>query len=504
MKELAIRDPRELLSPPALTFIRDLARRFQPGLAGLLAERERRQAGFDRGLPPGLPAGTEGIREGAWRVAPPPRSFMDRRVELTGPPATATVVQTLDSGARAFLADFEDGLAPTLDNLLDGQWQVLRAAGGPAAPMVRPRGLHLLEHRLPGAEPVPACLFDVGLFLFHGARTLLERDQEPCLWLAKLEHHLEARWWNTVLEAMERRLDLPVGCIRTTMLIETLPAAFQMEELLFEQRERAVGMQFGQVNYLSSYIKTLRADPRAMLPDRAALHMDQPFLRACSQLLVRTCHRRGTLALGGAGITGTASGRTEEAAPVAAQVRAEALREVLDGYDGTLVGDPALVAVARAEFDLRMPGLNQAHRMPGPVRDQDLLETPAGPRTEGGLRLELRVALRCLEAWLRGQGRAVLYGRLEDAAGVEFTRLHLWQWLSREAEVAGLGRLERPLFHCHVEDALHQVQAEVGEDAFQEGRYLEAADLLETAILLRDPPAFLTPAAEGLLAEIPR
>ena len=510
----------DMATQDALAFVQNLARCFRGSLKGLLAERERRQAEFDRGLRPGFLPETETIRQSDWSVAPLPAALMDRRVEITGPPERKMLINAMNSGARVYMADFEDSLAPTWENLVTGQQNLFLAirrqlshedpTSGKryqlnpqvATLMIRPRGLHLPERHLEvDGQPVPACLFDAGLFLYHNARELHDRGEGPYLYLPKLEHHLEARWWNQVLDAVENDLGLPAGCIRTTMLIETLPAAFQMEEILFEHLNRAAGLNLGRWDYIFSFIKTLRTDPTAVFPDRGEVHMDQPFLRAYARLLVRTCHRRGCSAMGGMSAFVPQKGDPEGTSLAYAQVRADKLREVLDGCDGTWVAHPALVPVAQAEFDAHMPGLNQLHVIPGPVAAAELLAVPAGARTEAGLRLNLRVGIRYLESWLRGQGCVALYGLMEDAATAEISRMQLWQWLNHEVEVAGLGRLDRPLFHWNVQDALYQIQAEVGDESFADGRFLEAADLLETLILLRTPPPFLTVPAYDLLRE---
>ena len=510
----------DILTAEALAFVQTLTLRFGRSLKALLASRETAQAGFDRGERPGFLPETAHIRQGEWSVATLPAPLLDRRVELTGPPERKMLINALNSGARVYMADFEDSLAPTLENLVTGQQNLYLAVRGQlshrdpesgklyllddrvATLMVRPRGLHLLESHLEVAgQPVPACLFDVGLFLFHNARELFTRGRGPYLYLPKLEHHLEARWWNLVLEAIEHDLDLPFGCIRTTMLIETLPAAFQMEEMLHEQRNRATGLNLGRWDYIFSFIKTLRADPGAVLPDRAAVHMEQPFLRAYAQLLVRTCHRRGASAMGGMSAFVPQKGDPEGTARALAQVRADKAREVRDGCDGTWVAHPGLVPVAREVFDAHMPAANQLHHIPEPVTAEELLAVPSGPRTVAGLRQNLQVGIRYLESWLGGQGCVALYGLMEDTATAEISRMQLWQWLNHGAEVDGLGRLDRALFHGHVQDTLDRIQAEVGNETFAEGRYLEAADLLETLILQHDPPAFLTLAAYDLLSD---
>jgi len=508
----------DLLTPDALAFVRSLALRFQGRLQELLDQRRERQAAFDRGFRPGFLPATESIRRGEWAVASLPGPLLDRRVEITGPPERKMLINALNSGAKVYMADFEDSLAPTLDNLVTGQQNLYLAVRGelrhrdpatgkvyevgpePATLMVRPRGLHLEERHLEAdGIPVPACLFDAGLFLYHNARELHARGQGPYLYLPKLEHHLEARWWNEVLEAVEYQLGLPFGSIRTTMLIETLPAAFQMDEILHEHRTRAAGLNLGRWDYIFSFIKTFRADPGAVLPERGAVHMEQPFLRAYARLLVRTCHRRGCSAMGGMSAFVPQKGDPEGTERALAQVRADKLREVRDGCDGTWVAHPGLVPVAMEVFATHLAGPNQFHQVPGPVTAEELVEVPQGPVTARGLCQNLRVAVRYLESWLRGQGCVALYGLMEDTATAEISRMQLWQWLHHEVEVAGLGRLERPLFHRHVQDALVQVRAEVGDEAFAEGRYLEAGDLLETLILMREPPAFLTLSAYDLL-----
>jgi len=510
----------DILTSEALGFVQNLTLRFGRSLRTLLARREAAQAACDRGERPGFLPGTAPIRQGDWKVAALPEALLDRRVEITGPPERKMLINALNSGARVYMADFEDSLAPTLENLITGQENLYLAIRGQlrhqdpesgkvyrldervATLMVRPRGLHLQEGHLEVAgAPVPACLFDAGLFLFHNARELFARGAGPYLYLPKLEHHLEARWWNQVLEAIEQELDLPSGCIRTTMLIETLPAAFQMDEILHEQRTRAAGLNLGRWDYIFSFIKTLRADPGAVMPDRAEIHMEQPFLRAYARLLVRTCHRRGASALGGMSAFVPQKGDAAGTERAFAQVRADKAREARDGCDGTWVAHPALVPVAGAEFAAHMPGPNQLHHIPGPVTAEEMLQVPSGPRTMAGLRQNLQVGIRYLESWLRGQGCVALDGLMEDAATAEIARMQLWQWLNHEVEVEGLGRLDRALFHGHVQDTLDRIQAEVGNEVFAAGRYLEAADLLETLIVLPEPPAFLTLAAYDLLAD---
>ena len=507
-----------ILSPAAQTFLVGLARCFRGSLRERLADRTTSKTRFDRGERPGFLPETAPLREGAWTVAPLPADLQDRRVEITGPPERKMLINALNSGARVYMADFEDSLAPTFDNLLGGQENLRQAIRGTlshwdpatgktyalnpkvATLMVRPRGLHLPEQHLEvDGEPIPACLFDAGLFLFHNARALLARDTGPYLYLPKLEHHLEARWWNQVLEAVENELALPPGCIRTTMLIETLPAAFQMDEFLFEHRNRAAGLNLGRWDYIFSFIKTHRMDAGAILPDRSSITMDQPFLRAYAQLLVRTCHTRGCLAMGGMSAFVPQKGDEASTARAFAQVQADKLREVQAGCDGTWVAHPGLVAVAQAEFDTHMPAPNQRHRIPEAIDPAQLLVVPSGLRTEAGLRHNLRVGLRYLESWLRGQGCVAIYGLMEDAATAEIARMQIWQWVHHGVEVGALGHLDHSLFHSFIQETLLQIRAEVGEVPFEEGRYLEAADLFETLVLADTPEDFLTTPAYPVL-----
>ena len=499
-----------VLTPEALAFVAGLARRFHWELEVLLASREERQQAWDGGARPDFLTETSAIREGGWKVAPLPEDLRDRRVEITGPPDRKMLINALNSGARVHMSDFEDSLAPTAENLIDGQANLIDAVRGklrhvegpkvyevglnPAVLMVRPRGLHLTEQHLRvDGLPVPASLFDAGLFLFHNAAELIARGSGPYLYLPKLEHHGEARWWNRVLARAEKELGLPKGCIKTTMLIETLPAAFQMDEFLYELRERAVGLNLGRWDYIFSFIKVHRMDPAAVLPDRGQIGMTQPFLRAYAKQLVRVCHRRGCAAMGGMSAFVPIRSDAEATERALAQVRADKLREVQDGCDGTWVAHPGLVPIAKLVFDEGFTGPNQLGVVPAlEVPEAALLEIPEGPRTRDTLFRNLRIGIRYLEAWLRGNGCVALYGLMEDAATAEISRMQLWQWVRHGALVEDIGPLSRCAFHGFVLDALQQIHAEVGGPAFEEGRYVEAAELFEGLILAPLPDAFLT------------
>jgi malate synthase len=509
----------DLLTPAALAFVADLVRAFRDPLEALLRARGERQRRWDAGERPRFLSADHPARTGDWRVAPAPADLLDRRVEITGPPEPKMLVNALNSGAKVYMADFEDSLSPLPENLLEGQAALHAAvrrqlcfqdpASGKAYAlkdctavlMVRPRGLHLPErHLLVDGRPVPACLFDAGLFLFHNARELVDRGTGPYLYLPKLEDALEARWWNEVLLRAQAALGLPAGTVRVTMLIETLPAAFQMEALLYELRAHATALNLGRWDYIFSFIKTLREDPAALLPDRSQVGMTQPFLRAYATRMIQVCHRRGAHAMGGMSAFIPVKSDPAAHARAMAQVQADKLREVADGCDGTWVAHPGLVAEAQAVFDAHLAGPNQLDRIPeGEVTEADLLRIPEGTRTVGGLRHNLRVGLRYLEAWLRGQGCVPLDHLMEDAATAEICRMQVWQWLHHEAVLDGGERLSPSLFHMWIQEALAQIRAEVGLDVFLEGRYGDAADLFEALLLDPEPVPFLTLPAYGRL-----
>ncbi|HJV90680.1 MAG TPA: malate synthase A [Holophagaceae bacterium] len=502
-----------LLTPEVLARLAELQRRYGGELRGLLAERQVRQEGYDRGERPRFLPYTEKVRSGPWQVAPLPDLLQDRRVEITGPPERRMMLHALNSGAKVYMADFEDSLAPVPEKLVQGQLNLQEAVRGTLADgelrlkadaallMVRPRGLHLVErHLVVDGTPMAAAFFDAALFLLHNALELVARGLPVCLYLPKLEHHLEARLWNTVLEFIEEGLDLPLGTVKVTVLIETLPAAFQMEEILFELRKRAVGLNLGRWDYLFSVLKVHRMDRDAVLPDRGTLRMELPFLQAYAKRLVQVCHRRGALALGGMAAL-VPQRRDPDATERALQaVRADKLREVRQGCDGTWVAHPDLVPVALEVFTHHVEGVNQRTFIPeGEVNAAQLLELPRGPVTAEGLRRNLRVALRYLEAWLRGEGCVALDGLMEDAATAEISRMQLWQWVRHGVGVEGLGPLDRSGFHGHVYDVFQSLRAELGPVAVAESRLLEASELLEELILDPVPEAFLTPRAYALL-----
>lgn len=513
-------DAAQILTPQALGFIAALAQHFGPRVKQCLEARQRQQQRLDAGEQLDFLPETVGIREGDWQIAPLPADLLDRRVEITGPTGRKLVINALNSGARCFMADFEDATSPTWHNLIQGQVNLRDAVNGtidytdertgkhyalgsqPAVLMVRPRGWHLAEAHLElSGSAIAGALFDFGLYCFHNARALMGKGSGPYFYLPKLEHYLEARLWNDIFDFTEDTLDLPRGSIKATVLIETLPAAFQMHEILYELREHAAGLNCGRWDYIFSYIKRLRADPHVILPDRAEVTMTQPFMRAYTQLVIQTCHRRNAHAMGG--MAAQLPIHDDEAAHLAAleSVRVDKLREVRDGHDGTWVAHPALVPVAREVFDTHMPSANQIERKREDViaRAQELLQVPEGNKTEAGLRINIRVGIRYIEAWLNGSGAVPIYHLMEDAATAEISRAQLWQWLHHEVEISG-GVLDSPRLNNTIEEEMQLIRDEVGADRFDSGRFHDACRVFRELCLNREFEEFLTlPAYERLL-----
>jgi malate synthase len=441
-----------LLTAPALAFLADLHRRFEPARQASLADRLQRQAGFDAGALPDFRADTAALRAADWRVAELPVALLDRRVEITGPVDPKMVINALNSGANCYMADFEDSTSPTWDNLLTGQRTLRKAVAGTldwmapdgskhyvlkpfaeqAVLLVRPRGWHLDEkHVRVDGTPMSASLFDLGLFAFHNAHALASRDRGPYFYLPKLQSMEEAALWDAVLAHIERVLALPQGQMKVTVLIETLPAAFEMDEILHALRTRIAGLNCGRWDYIFSYLKTFRMHRDKILPERGQVTMVQPFLKAYSDLLVQTCHRRGAHAMGGMAAQIPIAGDDAANARALARVRDDKLREVVAGFDGTWVAHPALIPLASAVFDAHMPCPHQqhVHRDDVAVARDDLLRAPHGSVTRSGFDNNVEVCVRYLAAWLDGQGCVPIHWLMEDAATAEIARAQLWQWL---------------------------------------------------------------------------
>ncbi|WP_067069111.1 malate synthase A [Carbonactinospora thermoautotrophica] len=515
----------EILTPEALEFVADLQRRF--GAGELLARRTARRAEIARtGRLDFLPE-TREIREAQWSVAPAPADLRDRRVEITGPTERKMTINALNSGAKVWLADLEDANTPHWENVVAGQVNLydairrtitytspqgkeyrLREDGPLPTIVMRPRGWHLDErHILVDGEPAAGALVDFGLYFFHNARELLARGSGPYFYLPKLESHLEARLWNEVFVHAQERLGLPRGTIRATVLIETITAAFEMEEILYELREHASGLNAGRWDYLFSVIKNFRdRGPDFILPDRNAVTMTAPFMRAYTELLVRTCHKRGAFALGGMAAF-IPSRKDPEVNEVAlAKVRQDKEREAGDGFDGSWVAHPDLVPVCQEVFD-RVLGdkPNQLDRTRDDVQvtaEQllDVKSTP-GEATEAGLRNNVSVALRYLEAWLRGHGAVAIFNLMEDAATAEISRSQIWQWVHNGVRLADTGAVVTPeLVHRIEDEELARIRAEIGAKAFDGGRFKETRQLFERVALADDFVDFLTLPAYDLIA----
>ena len=490
-----------VLTPEALAFLAELQRAFGGEREALLARRSERQARLDAGeLPDFLPE-TKAIREGEWQVSPPPPALLDRRCEITGPVERKMMINALNSGARMFMADFEDSNAPTWANAIDGQVNVLDAVNRTitlavgeksyrlndeiATLLIRPRGWHLVErHLLVDGQPISGSLFDFGLVVFHNAKQQVANGEGPFFYLPKLESHLEARLWNQVFTFAEGKLGLPVGTIRATVLIETIMAAFEMEEILYELREHSAGLNAGRWDYIFSVIKKLGAHPEFVLPDRPQVTMTVPFMRAYSQLLVKSCHRRGAHAIGGmaAFIPSRKDAAVNEIA--LARVNEDKHREANDGFDGTWVAHPDLVPVATAQFDAVLGDRpNQVERLREDVHvtAADLLNVAATPGevTDAGLRLNVSVGIRYVQSWLNGVGAAAIDNLMEDAATAEISRSQVWQWVRH-------GKIDRE----HARATIHEIAAELGPDAAPAAKLFEEMALADSFVEFLTLPAY--------------
>jgi malate synthase len=503
----------EILTPEALELLAALHRRFDARRSQLLHARTSRQARYNAGELPDFLRETAEVRQGTWRVGAIPADLLDRRVEITGPVDRKMIINALNSGAKVFMADFEDAHSPTWRNTLEGQINLLdrwhgsldyedpasgkRYALGPqpAVLMVRPRGWHLPETGLTvDGAPISASLFDFGLSFFHNARAQLERGTGPYFYLPKLESHQEARLWNSVFLFAEEWLGLARGTIKVTVLIETLPAAFEMDEILHELREHIVGLNCGRWDYMFSFIKKLRANPQYVLPDRSQVVMGKAFLRAYSLLLIRTCHRRGASAMGGMAAQ-IPNRKDPKANAVALEgVRADKQREASDGHDGTWVAHPDLVPVAQEVFDRLMPQANQLERLREDVNvsQKDLLEVHQGTRSEAGLRLNIRVGVQYIEAWLRGKGAVPLYNLMEDAATAEISRAQVWQWVHYGITLEGGTKVTAQLLDRLIDEEMARVRQEVGAQSYDQGRFPEAVRLFRDLSTASDFEEFLT------------
>jgi malate synthase len=508
-----------VLTPDAIRFVAGLARRFTARRDELLKLRAIRQKEIDSGHFPDFLADTAAIRAREWKVAPIPGDLTDRRVEITGPVDRKMVINALNSGASTYMADFEDSNSPTWENCVTGQANLRDAVrrtieytspeGKPyrlndrvATLIVRPRGWHLDErHMRVNGAVVPASLFDFGLYFFHNAAELMERGSGPYFYLPKMESHLEARLWNDVFVHAQQELGIPRGTIRATVLIETILAAFEMDEILYELREHSAGLNCGRWDYIFSFIKRFRNHREFLLPDRAQVTMDRDFLKAYVDLLIKTCHRRGIHAMGGMAAQIPIKNDPAASEAAIAKVRADKLREVRAGHDGTWVAHPGLVSVAMDMFNEHMQTPNQIHvtRDDVAVSPADLLRVPAGAITEGGLRTNVNVGVLYLESWLRGSGCVPLYNLMEDAATAEISRAQVWQWIRHGATLSDGRRITRELVHEILDQEMKRIRDSVGESAFAAGKFETAAKLFAVMMTSEEFAEFMPSLAYELL-----
>jgi len=509
-----------ILTPEALSFVRTLARRFDTRRRELITRRETVQADIDAGHLPDFLPDTKPIRDGDWTVAPVPADLSDRRVEITGPVDRKMVINALNSGAKTYMADFEDSHSPTWTNTIDGQinlrdavnqtiefatpeGKTYRLNDKTATLIVRPRGWHLVEkHVLIDGQPVSGSLFDFGLFFFHNAKRLLDLGSGPYFYLPKMESHLEARLWNDVFIVAQEALDIPTGSIKATVLIETIMAAFEMDEILYELKDHSAGLNCGRWDYIFSFIKRFKNVPGYLFPDRAQITMTRHCMRSYSLLAIKTCHRRGAYAVGGMAAQIPIKSDPEKNLEALGKVRADKTREATDGHDGTWVAHPGLVSIAMEELDKAMPAPSQIDRVRKDVHvtAADLLKVPAGTITEPGMRTNISVGIQYMANWLSGLGCVPLYNLMEDAATAEISRAQLWQWINHPDAALDDGRkITLDLFRSMMTEEIEKIKVEVGDIHFQQVKYEQAAALFDKIIAADSLAEFLTLKAYGHL-----
>lgn len=509
-----------VLTDDALEFVAGLVRKFEKTRQELMALRDKKQAEWDAGELPDFLSETKEIREDDWKVAGIPKDLQRRWVELTGPTEPKMVINALNSGADVFMTDFEDALSPTWENIVGGQIALLDYWGSeltftdpdsgkkyevepnPAVMILRPRGWHLMERHIHvDGKPVAGAFVDFGLYFFHNAKQILSRGAGIYFYLPKLENHQEAKLWNDVFVHAQEAMGLDVGTIKATVLIETLPAAFEMEEILYVMRDHIVGLNVGRWDYIFSFIKVLRNKPEYTLPDRQQVVMGKAFLGAYARLLVQTCHKRGAFAMGGMAAQIPNRREPEINEKAMAAVKKDKEREVGEGCDGTWVAHPDLVPVAREVFENLMKGDNQTGNIPdkSPVSQADLLEIHKGTRTEEGLRTNIRVGVQYIEAWLRGNGAVPLYNLMEDAATAEISRTQIWQWQKHSATLENGRKVTNELVDELLQDEMTKLRETLGAELYDSGRFPEAIKLFKELSESDELAPFLTEPAYELL-----
>ncbi|WP_414165229.1 malate synthase A [Superficieibacter sp. BNK-5] len=524
--ELAFSQPygeqeKQILTPEATEFLSELVTRFTPKRNQLLAARVQQQRDIDNGTLPDFISETDSIRNSDWTIRGIPDDLQDRRVEITGPVERKMVINALNANVKVFMADFEDSLAPDWNKVIDGQINLRDAVNGtisyaneagkiyqlkpdPAVLVCRVRGLHLPEkHVTWRGEAIPGSLFDFALYFFHNHKALLAKGSGPYFYLPKTQSWQEAAWWSEVFSYTEDRFNLPRGTIKATLLIETLPAVFQMDEILHALRDHIVGLNCGRWDYIFSYIKTLKNYPDRVLPDRQVVTMDKPFLSAYSRLLIKTCHKRGAFAMGGmaAFIPSKDAVRNTQ---VLNKVKADKALEANNGHDGTWVAHPGLADTAMAIFnDVLGANKNQlsvTRDDDAPITAEQLLAPCEGERTEEGMRANIRVAVQYIEAWISGNGCVPIYGLMEDAATAEISRTSIWQWIHHEKTLSNGKPVTKSLFRQMLAEEMQVIQEELGEHRFSSGRFTDAARLMEQITTSDDLIDFLTLPGYRLLA----
>ncbi|MBL7744638.1 MAG: malate synthase A [Chitinophagaceae bacterium] len=511
---------KEMLTEEALYFIRALHLRFNPRRKVLLEERVTVQQQIDNGWRPCFLPETAVIRDSEWLIAPVPDDIKDRRTEITGPVDRKMIINALNSGANTFMADFEDSNSPSWNNVIGGQINLrdaisrtisfVNADNGKeyrlnekvATLFVRPRGWHLEEKHIEvDGEPVSGSLLDFGLYFFHNAKILLKKGSGPYFYLPKLENYKEARLWDDVFVFAQNYCGVPYGSIKATVLVETILASFQLNEILWELKDHSAGLNCGRWDYIFSFIKKFRNVPGQIFPDRSQVTMTVPCMRAYTQLVVQTCHKRGAHAIGGMAAQIPVKDDDVANATAIAKVKADKLREVRDGHDGTWVAHPGLVAVAKEIFDMFMPTPNQLHikREDFSCTEKDLLQLPQGTITEGGLRHNINVGILYLENWLRGNGAVAIYNLMEDAATAEICRTQVWQWLHSRAKLNDGRTITHSLYEDLRDDEIEKIQHTVGSQAYQEGKFTQAICIFNKLVVQDKWEDFLTLPAYDLI-----
>ncbi|EHH1239595.1 malate synthase A [Vibrio parahaemolyticus] len=498
----------------AQTFLSLLCEKFAGRVEELLEAREEKQALIDAGELPDFLPDTQDIREGSWKILGIPQDLQDRRVEITGPTDRKMVINALNANVKVFMADFEDSMSPAWDKVLDGQVNLRDAVNGnisytnpsngkhyqlvddPAVLICRVRGLHLKEkHVTWHGQIIPGALFDFALYFYNNHKALLQKGSGPYFYLPKLQSHHEAKWWSEVFHFTEEYFGLETGTIKATVLIETLPAVFEMDEILFSLKEHIVGLNCGRWDYIFSYIKTLKKHPDRVLPDRQVVTMDKPFLNAYSRLLVRTCHKRGAFAMGGMAAFIPAKD-PQENQKVLDKIHNDKSLEANNGHDGTWVAHPGLADTAMEVFSAalgeRTNQLDVSRSEDAPITAAELLEPCDGERTEEGMRHNIRVALQYIEAWISGNGCVPIYGLMEDAATAEISRASIWQWIQHGKSLDNGQQVTKALFETYLQEEVEVVKQEVGEERYQAGRFEEAAQLMAKLTTSDELTNFLT------------